>query len=69
MGKSKVFVFHPMIIFSITSDCNLDCQGCYAKALHAAKNGDMSSGKLAEIIDQADQLGVSGHDAGRRRAI
>ncbi len=49
----------PMIIFSITSDCNLDCQGCYAKALHAAKNGDMSSEKLAEIIDQADQLGVS----------
>ena len=49
----------PMIIFSVTSECNLNCQGCYAKTLHAIKNGDMSSEKLTEIIDQADQLGVS----------
>ncbi len=49
----------PMIIFSITSDCNLDCQGCYARILHTPKKGDMSTEKLADIIDQADQLGVS----------
>ncbi len=49
----------PMIIFSITSDCNLDCQGCYAKILHPKKRGDLSSEKFVEIIEQADKLGVS----------
>jgi MoaA/NifB/PqqE/SkfB family radical SAM enzyme len=49
----------PMLIYSVTSRCNLDCQGCYAKLLHAPKKGEFNAEKFADVIMQADEIGVS----------
>ena len=48
-----------VMIFSITNRCNLRCKGCYAQALHASSNGDMSEDKLRSIFDEARELGIS----------
>ncbi|BBB47931.1 radical SAM/SPASM domain-containing protein [Pelolinea submarina] len=49
----------PMLIYSITTECNLDCGGCYAKVLHQPKHGEFNPQKFAQVIDQADEIGVS----------
>ena len=49
----------PMLIYSVTNRCNLDCAGCYAKLLHAPQKGEFNAEKFADVIQQADQLGVS----------
>ena len=49
----------PMLIYSVTGKCNLDCQGCYAKLLHAPKNGEFNAEQFADVIHQADEIGVS----------
>ncbi len=49
----------PMLIYSVTAKCNLNCQGCYAKLLHAPKNGEFNADQFADVIQQADDIGVS----------
>lgn len=49
----------PMLIYSVTKACNLNCKGCYAKVLHATQDRDLSPDKFISLIDQADQVGVS----------
>ncbi|NMB62946.1 MAG: radical SAM protein [Chloroflexi bacterium] len=49
----------PMIIFSITNNCNLDCAGCYAKVLHQSKEKELSPEQFKDTIRQARDLGVS----------
>jgi MoaA/NifB/PqqE/SkfB family radical SAM enzyme len=49
----------PIIIFSITNQCNLQCKGCYAQALRHSKNDDLSDEQIKHIINEAYTLGVS----------
>lgn len=49
----------PIIIFSITNDCNLDCRGCYAKSLHTAAVEELSDESMKKIFKEANELGVS----------
>ena len=49
----------PMIIFSVTNDCNLDCAGCYAKILHRSSKEELTSMEFRDVIRQAQELGVS----------
>lgn len=49
----------PMMIVSITNRCNLNCVGCYAHAIHAAPEAEMDDKRLFELVDEADELGVS----------
>lgn len=49
----------PMVIFSITNDCNLDCVGCYAKILHQTSEKELTTTQFRSIIQQAKDLGVS----------
>jgi MoaA/NifB/PqqE/SkfB family radical SAM enzyme len=49
----------PMLIYSVTNECNLDCAGCYAKILHAPKRGEFNADKFAQVIQEADDIGVS----------
>ncbi len=65
----------PIIIFSITHQCNLECAGCYARSFEnraeapaadraagldaAALPGELSESRLRGIVAEADQLGVS----------
>jgi MoaA/NifB/PqqE/SkfB family radical SAM enzyme len=49
----------PMIIFSVTNDCNLDCAGCYAKILHHSNKKELTPSEFKDTIRQAQELGVS----------
>lgn len=49
----------PIIIFSITNQCNLHCKGCYAQTFHSATMEELSDEKLWSITREAKQLGVS----------
>jgi MoaA/NifB/PqqE/SkfB family radical SAM enzyme len=49
----------PIIIFSITHRCNLNCTGCYAKALDRSTEDDLSTEDLSRIVKESHDLGVS----------
>ncbi len=49
----------PIIIFSITNECNLACQGCYARSFHQKTNRELSDSEMRGIVEQAEELGVS----------
>jgi MoaA/NifB/PqqE/SkfB family radical SAM enzyme len=49
----------PIAIFSITHRCNLRCKGCYAHAIRGDADDALSTGKLASIVQEAEDLGVT----------
>jgi MoaA/NifB/PqqE/SkfB family radical SAM enzyme len=49
----------PIIIYSITNRCNLNCKGCFHWALHDSEDTEMSDEKLRSTINEAKDLGVS----------
>ena len=49
----------PVIVISVTSKCNLHCEGCYHQALRSQTNAEMSDERLERLVDEAKQLGIS----------
>ncbi len=49
----------PIIIYSITNRCNLNCKGCFHWALHEAGDFEMSEEKLRSTVAEARDIGVS----------
>lgn len=49
----------PIILFSITNQCNLQCKGCYARSFHPSSEDGLSTEKLGAIIGEAKEIGVS----------
>jgi MoaA/NifB/PqqE/SkfB family radical SAM enzyme len=49
----------PIIVLSVTSQCNLHCQGCYHQALRSESESEMSDERLEKLLDEARELGVS----------
>ncbi|HNZ42640.1 MAG TPA: radical SAM protein [Bacteroidales bacterium] len=49
----------PLIFFSITKNCNLNCKGCYQKAQNRAGDKDMSTEKIISILQEGQALGSS----------
>jgi MoaA/NifB/PqqE/SkfB family radical SAM enzyme len=49
----------PIIVLSVTSECNLHCQGCYHQALRSAPESEMSDERLGGLIAEAKELGIS----------
>ncbi len=49
----------PIIIFSVTTRCNLSCSGCYAQALHPPSENEMSEAEIRRMMSEARGLGVS----------
>jgi len=49
----------PIMLFSITHKCNLNCKGCYEKAIRPEIKKELSDEKLRDIIKQAHELGIS----------
>jgi len=49
----------PIIILSVTSKCNLHCQGCYHQALRSSSESEMNDERLEGLIAEAKDLGVS----------
>ena len=53
----------PFLIASIAANCNLHCQGCYARANHMCGEGQreemLSDVRWGEIFSEAEALGIS----------
>ena len=59
LSDSENIVVPPIMIMSITNDCNLRCKGCYACAQERDKSEEMSVENLIRITQEAIDLGVS----------
>jgi MoaA/NifB/PqqE/SkfB family radical SAM enzyme len=57
--KQQGYVIPPILIFSITNECNLNCPGCYNKSFHQSNGNELSDAKLWQIAAEARDLGVS----------
>jgi MoaA/NifB/PqqE/SkfB family radical SAM enzyme len=49
----------PVIIFSITNRCNLNCRGCYNNSLRAQSDGELDTARTIGILNEAKELGIS----------
>jgi len=49
----------PILIFSVTSKCNLHCKGCYHQTLRSTADTDLSDQRLKEVVAEAKELGIS----------
>lgn len=49
----------PLLIVSVTHQCNLNCAGCYAREHHRPDAGLLDVGRLGALLDEAGRLGVS----------
>lgn len=49
----------PILVFSVTSKCNLHCKGCYHQTLRQASQEDISDERLRKAIAESKELGVS----------
>ena len=49
----------PAMIISVTHKCNLNCEGCYAKALHTGKEPEMGQPEFEKLLSEAHELGVA----------
>lgn len=49
----------PIMIFSITHKCNLNCKGCYEKSIRPPAKKELTDEQLKNIIKQAHELGIS----------
>jgi len=57
--KKGGYLIPPILIFSITNECNLKCPGCYNKSFYDSDGNELSDEKLWQIADEAKELGVS----------
>jgi len=49
----------PLIFFSITKECNLNCKGCYQKAQKRIAEKEMSTEKILSVLKESEELGTS----------
>jgi MoaA/NifB/PqqE/SkfB family radical SAM enzyme len=49
----------PVLVISVTSKCNLHCEGCYHHALRDKGDAELSDERLEHLIDEAKELGIS----------
>jgi len=49
----------PILLYSITSRCNLRCKGCYHQSLRGAAGQELSGEEVKRVIDEATALGIS----------
>ncbi|HLE75675.1 MAG TPA: radical SAM protein [Candidatus Bathyarchaeia archaeon] len=49
----------PVLVISVTSQCNLHCEGCYHQALRNPTETEMSDERIERLIEEAKELGIS----------
>ncbi len=49
----------PFVIYSVTGECNLDCDGCYDKLLHRSDRPELTDDEMRRVLGEARELGVS----------
>ncbi len=56
--RDEGLVVPPVIIVSVTNDCNLSCKGCYACSQQRDKSGEMDIERIKSAVSEAVDLGV-----------
>src|SRR4030042_3090399 len=46
----------PILVISVTSKCNLHCEGCYHQALRNKPDAEMSDERVERLVDEAKAL-------------
>jgi MoaA/NifB/PqqE/SkfB family radical SAM enzyme len=49
----------PILVISVTSKCNLHCEGCYHQALRSQTEPEMSDDRVWKLVEEAKELGIS----------
>ncbi len=49
----------PILIYSITSRCNLRCKGCYHQALRGTAAAELTGDEVKRVVAEATELGIS----------
>ncbi len=49
----------PILVISVTSKCNLHCEGCYYQALRSQAEPEMSDERIWKLVEEAKELGIS----------
>ena len=49
----------PIMIMSVTNRCNLNCAGCYNRALRHDVDSEISVDKLRSVVTETNELGIS----------
>ena len=49
----------PILVISVTSKCNLHCEGCYHQALRGQTDTEMSDERIWKLVEEAKELGIS----------
>jgi MoaA/NifB/PqqE/SkfB family radical SAM enzyme len=49
----------PVLVISVTSKCNLHCEGCYHQALRSSTETEMSTERIEHLVEEAKELGIS----------
>jgi MoaA/NifB/PqqE/SkfB family radical SAM enzyme len=49
----------PILVISVTSKCNLHCEGCYHQALRNQTEQEMSDERIWKLVQEAKELGIS----------
>ncbi len=57
-AAGESLVVPPVLIISVTNDCNLACAGCYACHQNRDKRAEMSTDEISRVVDEAAELGV-----------
>lgn len=58
LAKDENLVVPPVLIISVTNDCNLSCAGCYACHQNRDGSAEMSMAEITRVVDEAAALGV-----------
>lgn len=58
-AREQDLIIPPVLIISVTNDCNLSCKGCYACSQNRDHSSEMSIDDIERVVDEAVVLGVS----------
>jgi len=59
LASKESLIVPPVLIISVTNECNLNCAGCYACHQNRDKNAEMDTAEITRVVDEAAELGVS----------
>ena len=49
----------PVLIFSVTNKCNMQCKGCYQQAQNRSFMEEISAEKFKSLMEETKELGIS----------
>ncbi len=58
LAKNEDLVVPPVLILSVTNDCNLACKGCYACDQQRDRSAELSMDDIRRVAGEAAELGV-----------